>query len=257
MNATFNLKRFLLLERYGKQETGRHILQTAGVILGICLLCMMYDINRGGSLYDHQTQGAFIWRYVMWFLCAAPCILEKNITKDSSTTYLLLPASTFEKFLHLWIKYYVLLPVLSILLLSVLKGIFALTGIEFLQHFGNAIMLHEVHKDQIMFLCLLQGIFFASCIAFKQKKLLKAFGAFCLSILLCFGIVGLLSLIIYHGVNDSQRYWMNSIISFPTYNFPVSSAAEAIVNFCNYAAPAAFIIGIWISSYFLLKEKQL
>lgn len=69
--------------------------------------------------------------------------------------------------------------------------------------------------------------------------------------------MGLLSLILYHGVNDSQRYWMNSIISFPTYNFPVSSAAEAIVNFCNYAAPAAFIIGIWISSYFLLKEKQL
>ncbi|MCD8183595.1 MAG: hypothetical protein LUE99_11535 [Bacteroides sp.] len=184
-------------------------------------------------------------------------MLEKNITKDNSTAYLLLPASIFEKFLHLWIKYYILLPVLSILLLSVLKGIFALTGIEFLQYFGNAIMLHEVHEDQILFLCLLQGIFFASCIAFKQKKLLKAFAAFCLSILLCFGIVGLLSLIIYHNVTDNQQYWMNSIISFPTYNFPAPPATEAIVNFCNYAAPAAFIVGIWVSSYFLLKGKQL
>ena len=45
MNATFNLKRFLLLERYEKQETGRHLLQTAGIILGICLLCMMYDLS--------------------------------------------------------------------------------------------------------------------------------------------------------------------------------------------------------------------
>ncbi|MCD8183594.1 MAG: hypothetical protein LUE99_11530 [Bacteroides sp.] len=78
MNATFNLKHFLLLERYEKQETGRHLLQTAGVILGICLLCMMYDINRGGSLHDHQTQGAFIWKYVMWFLCAAPACWRRT-----------------------------------------------------------------------------------------------------------------------------------------------------------------------------------
>ena len=46
MNATFNLKRFFLLEQYKKQETGRHLLWSAGIVLGICLLCMMYDIHR-------------------------------------------------------------------------------------------------------------------------------------------------------------------------------------------------------------------
>ena len=50
MNATFNLKRFYLLEQYKKQETGRHLLWSAGIVLGICLLCMMYDINKGSSI---------------------------------------------------------------------------------------------------------------------------------------------------------------------------------------------------------------
>ena len=55
MNATFNLKRFFLLEQYKKQETGRHLLWSAGIVLGICLLCMMYDINKGSSYYIEHT----------------------------------------------------------------------------------------------------------------------------------------------------------------------------------------------------------
>ena len=35
MNTTFNLKRFFLLEKYKKQETGKHLLWSAGVVLGI------------------------------------------------------------------------------------------------------------------------------------------------------------------------------------------------------------------------------
>ena len=48
MNATFNLKRFLLLEQYKRNETGRHLLWSAAVVSFICILCILYDINRGG-----------------------------------------------------------------------------------------------------------------------------------------------------------------------------------------------------------------
>ena len=110
MNATFNLKRFFLLEQYKKQETGRHLLWSAGIVLGICLLCMMYDINKGSSYYIEHTQAFSLSRYLLWFLCIAPCLLEINITKQTSTLYLLMPASVFEKFLHLWMKYLLVLP---------------------------------------------------------------------------------------------------------------------------------------------------
>lgn len=39
MNATFNLKRFLLLEQYKRNETGRHLLWSAAVVSFICILC--------------------------------------------------------------------------------------------------------------------------------------------------------------------------------------------------------------------------
>ena len=59
MNTTFNLKRFFLLEKYKKQETGKHLLWSAGVVLGICILCMMYDINKGMSYYTEHTQANY------------------------------------------------------------------------------------------------------------------------------------------------------------------------------------------------------
>ena len=219
MNATFNLKRFFLLEQYKKQETGRHLLWSAGIVLGICLLCMMYDINKGSSYYIEHTQAFSLSRYVLWFLCIAPCLLEINITKQTSTLYLLMPASVFEKFLHLWMKYILIIPLFCILLIAVLKGIFNLSGIDYLQYFGSQIKPYIIQKDQMLTYSLLQGT-------------------------LC-------------SPADTKGYWLSNIIAYPIYNFPMSSTGEAVIAFCNYATPALFTIGTWISSYFLLKEKQL
>lgn len=104
MNATFNLKRFLLLEQYKRNETGRHLLWSAAVVSFICILCILYDINRGGSYYGKQTSATEFSRYVLWFILMAPCLLETNFSKRSSTLDILLPASAFEKFLHIWIR---------------------------------------------------------------------------------------------------------------------------------------------------------
>ena len=82
MNTTFNLKRFFLLEKYKKQETGKHLLWSAGVVLGICILCMMYDINKGMSYYTEHTQANYFCRYILWYICIAPCLLEPSMTID-------------------------------------------------------------------------------------------------------------------------------------------------------------------------------
>ena len=97
MNATFNLKRFLLLEQYKRNETGRHLLWSAAVVSFICILCILYDINRGGSYYGKHTSATEFSRYVLWFILIAPCLLETNFSKRSSTLDILLPASAFEK----------------------------------------------------------------------------------------------------------------------------------------------------------------
>jgi hypothetical protein len=101
MNATFNLKRFLLLEQYKRNETGRHLLWSAAVVSFICILCILYDINRGGSYYGKHTSATEFSRYVLWFILMAPCLLETNFSKRNSTLDILLPASAFEKFQQL------------------------------------------------------------------------------------------------------------------------------------------------------------
>lgn len=253
MNATFNLKRFFLLEQYKKQETGRHLLWSAAIVLGICLLCMMYDINRGTSYYMNHTQAKAFGRYTLWFLCIAPCLLETSITKRSSSLYLLLPASTFEKFLHLWMKYLLVLPFFCMLLIVFLKGIFILSGADYLQHFGTSIELCIINKEQMLSCCLIQGIFFIGCIAFKRQKLIYAFITLCTCFIVFFGLVMLMQL--WEPANN-EGYWIANM-SYPVYNFPISSTGETILYFCNHATPFLFLIGAWVSSYFLLKEKQL
>lgn len=253
MNATFNLKRFCLLEQYKKRETYKHLLWSAAVVLGICLLCMMYDINRGISYYAEHTQAISFSHYILCFLCVAPCLLEANISKHSSTLYWLLPASVFEKFLHLWIKYLLILPLFCTLLIIVIKGMFILSGIDYLQHFGNHIKLYPIRNDQILAFSLLQGIFFIGCIAFKRQKLMKSFIVLCCCFIIFFGIVAFVGLWEPAG---NHGYWVANI-AYPEYNFPISSTAQRIIAFCNYATPALFSIGIWISAYFMLKEKQL
>lgn len=69
MNATFNLKRFLLLEQYKRNETGRHLLWSAAVVSFICILCILYDINRGGSYVARHGEFSFLlkFKYLQFF----------------------------------------------------------------------------------------------------------------------------------------------------------------------------------------------
>ena len=164
-----------------------------------------------------------------------------------------MPASVFEKFLHLWMKYLLVLPLFCFLLITSIKGLLILSGTDYLQHFGSHIEFHLIEKDQILSCSLMQGTFFLGCIAFKRQKLINSFIVLCSCFILIFGII--LSITLWEPA-DSHGYWIANI-AYPIYNFPISSTSEAIIAFCNYGTPVLFSIGIWISSYFLLKEKQL
>lgn len=253
MNKFFNPKRFFLLERYKMQETGKQLLWSTAIVLSICILSVLFDINRGESFFNYQTSGENMYHYTLWFLFIAPCLLEANLTKRSSTLYLLLPASAFEKFLHIWIKYIVLLPLFCAFVITCLKGIFSLIDITYLQLFASDITTYGLHKDQILTFCILQAVFFTGYFYFKRQILLKSFAAVVFIFIVCLGII---AIIMSMSPSDTQGYWFNNITAWPQTNVPLSPAGAAIINFCNYAAPICLVLGSWISSYFLLKEKQ-
>ena len=126
---------------------------SAAVVSFICILCILYDINRGGSYYGKHTSATEFSRYVLWFILIAPCLLETNFSKRNSTLDILLPASAFEKFLHIWIKYLLLLPLFCGLLIACPKGLLSLSGSEFLQYFATHITMFRIHNTQILTKC--------------------------------------------------------------------------------------------------------
>ena len=221
----------------------------------LCILCILYDINRGGSYYGKQTSATEFSRYVLWFILMAPCLLETNFSKRSSTLDILLPASAFEKFLHIWIKYLLLLPLFCGLLIACLKGLLSLSGSEFLQYFATHITMFRIHNTQILTYVILHASAFIGYFAFSRQVLLKSFTIFVGSMAVCIGIVTFVASLMPEARADG--YWMDNIATWPNTNYPLSAGAQAIVTFCNYAAPISVLLGSWASSYFLLKEKQL
>ena len=88
-----------------------------------------------------------------------------------------------------------------------------------------------------------------------DQVLLKSFTIFVGSIAVCIGIVTFVASLMPEARADG--YWIDNIATWPNTNYPLSAGAQAIVTFCNYAAPISVLLGSWVSSYFLLKEKQL
>lgn len=255
MNATFNLKRFLMLEQYNLQETCKHLLWSACIVSGICVLCILFDLNHGADYLSRQSSAANLVKYTIWFLLIAPCLLEMNLTKRNSILYILLPASAFEKFLHIWIKYLLLLPAFCTLLILCLKGLFALTDITYLMIFSKDIASFETEKDYIVAFSMLHAIFFIGYFGFKRQLLLKSFAILVATFCISMGIV--LLIVTLMPENAPEGYWVDNLGTWPRTNYPLSPTIVAMVNFCNYAVPICFVLGSWISSYFLLKEKQL
>lgn len=247
------LERFLLLEKYKKQETIKHLLWSGVTILGICLITFMIDINKGGEFYSYHTSGNDFLCYTLYFLCIAPCLLENNITKQNSVFDLLLPVSTFGKFMHIWLKYLLLLPIFSLILMLAIISLLTLIGTDYTIRFAHDIA--QLSKAQLFTLILLHGCFFIGYFGFKRQSLLKSFCLFVactlFTYILAFASTSILP-------DDRQGYAIIShMISYPIYNFPLSPTATSALIVCNYAAPVLFMIGIWISGYLLLKEKQL
>ena len=244
MNATFNLKRFLLLEQYKRNETGRHLLWSAAVVSFICILCILYDINRGGSYYGKHTSATEFSRYVLWFILMAPCLLETNFSKRSSTLDILLPASAFEKFLHIWIKYLLLLPLFCGLLIACLKGLLSLSGSEFLQYFATHITMFRIHNTQILTNAILHASAFIGYFAFSRQVLLKSFTIFVGSIAVCIGIVTFVASLMPEARADG--YWMDNIATWPHTNIHCRrcTSHRDFLQLCGSHQCAARFMGI-------------
>lgn len=251
MERFFTLHRFGLLERYMARETEMHCLMMAVFTTCIYLVNYLADMNYG---LEYSTRGSSVFLLAVLVVLISPCILERGYNKRNAVFICLLPASTFEKFLHIWLKYLILMPLICVVTLWLINVLFLLSGSALMQRFASAVIIGEVRPDQVWMISTIHPLFFMGYLLFKRKVFLKT----CILFVTCMAVcLAFIQLVWLTAPQDWHGAYLHNIASYPEYNYPLSAVGHLVVDYCNYVAPILFVLGSWITSYLLMREKEI
>lgn len=250
MKDVFSFKRFIMLERYKLPETKIHSLFFIIIVTGIYFLLLFCEIQD-----RHSRYGSLVVSLTILMLAVSPCLFENPLNKYNSIFDFTLPASVFEKFMHLYLKYVILIPILCWGTIWVFNSIISVIGLTELNEFTSVISRIVFIKEEFMVYIMLQPVFFTGYFLFKNRVLIKSIMA---SILISLFIGIIIIEIMNNLIPETHGIQINNILSFsPTFNIPLSGSAEIILKICNYAGPIIYFSGLWITSFFLFKEKEI
>ena len=252
MKDIFSFKRFTLLERYKLPETLLHSLFFIIIVTGIYFSLLFCKALGWHGIYGY---GSLVVSLTVLMLAIAPCLFENSLNKYNSIFDFTLPASTFEKYLHLYLKYVILIPVLCLGIIWILNSVISSLKISGLNEFTSVVSRIISIKGELMIYIMLQPVFFTGYFLFSNRVLIKS-------------IVTSIFISIFVGIimNEMSNYLMpeahgikiDNILSFsPIFNFPLSESSELMLRICNYGGPIIYLLGLWITSFFLLREKEI
>ena len=169
MKDVFSFKRFLMLERYKFPETKIHSLLFIIIVTGIYFLLLFCEIQD-----RHSRYGSLVVSLTILMLAVSPCLFENPLNKYNSIFDFTLPVSVFEKFMHLYLKYVILIPILCWGTIWVFNSIISVIGLTELNEFTSVISRIVFIKEEFMVYIMLQPIFFTGYFLFKNRVLIKS-----------------------------------------------------------------------------------
>lgn len=240
---SFSLSRFKTLEQYHAKESLLFCLLLFTIISGTYLIA--FYLNQA----ENMETAPFIKRIGLLVYMLSPCLFERKLNSYNSTLEFLLPCSPFEKYLHLWLKYCLATPV--VILLSTL---FLLTASRIGQ--GGDLFIRDLlgtFSGDYSFLwmtAVFQPVFFTGYFFFRKKALLQSLLSTIAILLTSAILVSLLAGIL------PEKVEINNLLANPIYSFPVSGKYSFLIQASTFF-PVFFVVGMWIASYRLLKEKEI
>lgn len=243
MNNRFCFSRFKMLEKYHAKESLLFCLLLCAILSGVYLIA--YYLNQA----ENMETAPFIKRIGLLVYMLAPCLFERPLNSYNSTLEFLLPCSTEEKYLHLWLKYCLVTPgvlILSALFLFTVTGLFQGGDLFMRDILGTFALDHSFLWMTTVF----QPVFFTGYFLFKKRVLLKSLASTIALFLTTALLIGLLEYMVPAKVE------INNALANPIYNFPVSATYRFLIHLSTFF-PVCFVVGMWIVSYRLLKEKEI
>lgn len=260
MNAIFNINRFWELEKRNFFLSRMQYLYIAGGLVGLYFLSMLLNVITGNSNLIW-----LIYMIVATVIVAGPCFFEKSRGKHSSIFDFTLPASTFEKFISVWIKYVIILPAMIFILLHLLNLITGLIPVEGVQAHAKELQITEnLYTSKALFLMIFfQSIFMAGYYYFKRYSFAKtSVILLMLFIVLLFGAILMMHFSMEHGnmtfnLNSDQQQAFN--IGYDTGRSLGLTAfsSDILVRACNTIVNIVVPVGMWLVSFFKLRETEI
>ena len=252
MKDIFSFKRFTLLERYKLPETLLHSLFFIIIVTGIYFSLLFFDAYGWHGMYGY---GSLVVLLTVLILAIAPCLFENSLNKYNSVFDFTLPASTFEKFLQLYLKYVILIPVLCLGIIWLLNSVISSLEISGLNEFTSVVSRIISIKGELMVYIMLQPIYFTGYFLFRNRVLIKSIVT---SIFLSVFVSIIMNEMSHYLMPGNHGIKIDNVLSFsPVFSFPLSESSEIILRICNYGGPIIYLLGLWITSYFLLREKEI
>jgi len=258
MDTVFNINRFLNLEKRNIFLSRTQYLYILGALIGLYILSMLLQILTGSNFCDL----IFFIAYVA--IVGGPCFFEKSMNKHASVFDFVLPPSSFEKFMSIWLKYVLLIPGMIFLAIFLLNVITGLIPIEAVQAHATAMSFSDNLRFSFFHKLLgFQSVFILGYFFFKKY----AFAKTSLILLLVFVILMFLGVIVGYILFKGQEFGFNANMG-ETESFNMGYTLgrsmndlriedDTIINTCSAIMSAIFPLGIWIVCYFKLKETEI
>ena len=251
----FNLKRFWNYAKRDFYYSKNWYLGIIGAWLGLFLLTIVFhyfNYERISDMFMGMTLAA-----PMIFFFIAPFVIEEKRYKKQAIFSNILPASNFEKYLHFWLKYvvvihfafwgiaFLIMQIYRVLINPNLK-LFSLTIADFTYQFFNfyVYIIMGFHS-----LCLL-GYYF-----FKKNALVKtAISLFAIYIIYSFAIK--IAEEIFYAININDVHFIEFFRPTSVYNW-LEIPVPLLANVIYYIFRIIFPFGIWFATYFKMKETEI
>jgi len=257
MSNLFNFKRFSLLFKKHSVENYKAYLLLIVVFFGIVALLIGLMTEMGTQIITLNTQAITF----MLLMQLAGTIFTSNIfanlgDKRKAIATLVLPASTFEKFLVGWLYSYVFFQVVfTVVFYTVVWAFLRLhNSAPLLNVFSDKQHFHPGLYIAYLFYAFLNAIAIYGAVYFKKMHFIKiAFIFFVTVCIIWLGNDALLHAMIHQHVTNPPFTGLSLWTNDGFYNVVASNQSNQLV--CVMFALLSCII--WTATYFKLKEKQI
>ncbi|MCD7915250.1 MAG: hypothetical protein LUG96_08340 [Tannerellaceae bacterium] len=246
MNDLFNINRFTALVKqqvvFSKMT---YLYMLAAVAGGVIVSAFMYS-------YIGISLANVILAAITLTILFGPVFFEKGITQYNGVFDFMCPVSTLEKLLGFFVKYMILFPVLLMGSLFVLVSLLKVVPVEEIRKFAYSFSFQVWSYKGIYGILTMQAIFLVGYLSFKKHAFIKTW----LSLMLLIFLGSTLTTFCLYMLIGQTSFSSSMDLSMAG-NFPNVGEDSIWFRLLDYTAIVVIPVGLWVVSYFKLREKEI